>query len=153
MDARVVKHPEQVLGRVSLVVTATTSTKPVIPERVPKNVFISAVGAFRPEMAELPPGLLRRADVVVDTMEGAREEAGDLIQASAAGSFYWSRIATLGEVLLSSHKFSGPVVFKSVGDALWDLAAARVAFERTHTDPRSVRHSPREVSEEHADYG
>jgi 1-piperideine-2-carboxylate/1-pyrroline-2-carboxylate reductase [NAD(P)H] len=64
----------------------------------------------------------------VDTLEGAREEAGDLIQAAAAGAFDWSRAIDLGEVLLSSQKLRGPVVFKSVGDALWDLAAAKTAF-------------------------
>jgi 1-piperideine-2-carboxylate/1-pyrroline-2-carboxylate reductase [NAD(P)H] len=123
-EAWAVDRPEEVLHEVSLVVTATASAEPVLPE----DAFVAAVGSFRPGMAELPPGLLRRASVVVDTLEGAREEAGDLIQAAAAGAFDWSRAIDLGEVLLSSQKLRGPVVFKSVGDALWDLAAAKTAF-------------------------
>jgi ornithine cyclodeaminase/alanine dehydrogenase-like protein (mu-crystallin family) len=53
MDARVVDGPEEALDEVSLIVTATTNGDPMLPEEVPEGVFIAAVGAFDPEMAEL----------------------------------------------------------------------------------------------------
>jgi len=130
MDAEIIRNPEGALDRVSLVVTATTSREPVLPDNVPDGIFITAIGAFNPEMAELPPALISRSTVVVDTLEGAMEEAGDLIQAARAGAFRWENAIPLEAVLRESTELGGPVVFKSVGHALWDLAAARTAFLR-----------------------
>ncbi|MCA1688481.1 MAG: delta(1)-pyrroline-2-carboxylate reductase family protein [Actinobacteria bacterium] len=128
MEARVVEDPGEALEETNLVVTATTSREPVLPEVVPEGVFVAAVGAFEPEAAELPPALISRSTVVVDTLEGAREEAGDLIQAETAGAFSWENAMPLEAVLRAPERPGGTVVFKSVGHALWDLAAARTAF-------------------------
>lgn len=124
ISAQVVENPLEILDRVSLIVTATTSSTPVLPEAVPDDAFIAAVGAYRPEMAELPPSLVRRARVFVDTLEGARAEAGDLIQAGVD----WDQVRSLAQALESSPPAQGPVLFKSVGHALWDLAASRLAL-------------------------
>jgi 1-piperideine-2-carboxylate/1-pyrroline-2-carboxylate reductase [NAD(P)H] len=128
MEARAVQDPGAALDEVSLVVTATTSREPVLPEEVPEDAFVAAVGSFEPEAAELPPGLISRSTVVVDTLEGAREEAGDLIQAQRAGAFSWENATPLEDALRARERPGGTVVFKSVGHALWDLAAARTAF-------------------------
>jgi 1-piperideine-2-carboxylate/1-pyrroline-2-carboxylate reductase [NAD(P)H] len=128
MEARAVEGPGDALEEASLVVTATTSREPVLPEAVPEGVFVAAVGAFEPGAAELPPALISRSTVVVDTLEGAREEAGDLIQAETAGAFSWENAMALEDVLRAPERPEGTVVFKSVGHALWDLAAARTAF-------------------------
>jgi 1-piperideine-2-carboxylate/1-pyrroline-2-carboxylate reductase [NAD(P)H] len=128
LEARVVVDPKEVLDEVSLVVTATTSREPVLPEEVPENIFVAAVGSFEPGAAELPAGLISRSAVVVDTLEGAREEAGDLIQAKRADAFEWNSATPLEDALRASERPGGTVVFKSVGHALWDLAAARTAF-------------------------
>ncbi len=130
MDATVVEDPGAALADASLVVTATTSREPVLPGAVTEGTFVAAVGSFQPEAAELPPGLISEATVVVDTMEGAKEEAGDLIRAEEAGAFRWSDATELEEVLRGGDRPSGTVVFKSVGHSLWDLAAARTAFPR-----------------------
>ena len=119
---------EEVLDEVSMIVTATTSYEPVLPEEMPPDTFVAAVGAFNPEMAELPPGLLSEATVVVDTLEGVQEEAGDLIQAEQAGDFRWENAVQLEDALQWDNLPEGAIVFKSVGDALWDLAAARTVF-------------------------
>ena len=128
MEATVVARPEDAIGEASLVVTATTSREPVLPEGVREDAFVAAVGSFEPEAAELPPALVGRSTVVVDTMEGAREEAGDLLRAESAGAFQWEDATALEDALRFSERPAGPVVFKSVGHALWDLAAARTAF-------------------------
>ena len=130
MEAAVVVDPVEALAEVGLVVTATTSREPVLPGTVAEGTFVAAVGSFEPEAAELPPGLVSGARVVVDTMEGAREEAGDLIQAEKAGAFRWADATELEEFLCGQERPSGTVVFKSVGHSLWDLAAARTAFPR-----------------------
>ena len=128
MDAKTVERPEEALEEVSLVVTATTSREPVLPDEVPERIFVAAVGSFEPEAAELPPALISSSQVFVDTMEGAKDEAGELIQAVQAGAFRWEDATALEDVLRSSERPDGTVVFKSVGHALWDLAAARTAF-------------------------
>ncbi len=128
VQTRVVEDPKETLDEVSLVVTATTSRGPVLPEEVPDGIFVAAVGSFEPEAAELPAGLVSRSTVVVDTLEGAREEAGDLIQAQRAGAFEWDSATSLEDALRASERPKGTVVFKSVGHSLWDLAAARTAF-------------------------
>lgn len=128
LEAVVVESPEQALPEVGLIVTATTSREPVLPEAVREGTFVAAVGSFEPEAAELPPGLVSSSAVVVDTIEGAREEAGDLIRAEEAGAFRWQDATALEDALREHERPEGTVVFKSVGHALWDLAAARAAF-------------------------
>jgi ornithine cyclodeaminase len=130
MEAATVATPREALADARLVVTATTSPEPVLPDAVAGGTFVAAVGSFQPEAAELPPGLVSRSAVVVDTMEGAEEEAGDLIQAERAGAFRWSDAAELEDLLRGRERPPGTVVFKSVGHSLWDLAAARTAFRR-----------------------
>lgn len=128
MEAVVVGAPETALDEVSLVVTATTSREPVLPDAVAEGTFVAAVGSFEPEAAELPPELVSNSTVVVDTLEGAKEEAGDLIQAKKTGAFRWADATTLEEVLRGRDRPTGTVVFDSVGHSSWDLAAARTAF-------------------------
>ena len=130
MEATVVTAPEKALAEAGLVVTATTSREPVLPGAVAEGTFVAAVGSFQPEAAELPPGLVSSSTVVVDTVEGAEEEAGDLIRAEQAGAFRWADATALEEVLRGRSHHPGTVVFKSVGHSLWDLAAARTAFSR-----------------------
>jgi 1-piperideine-2-carboxylate/1-pyrroline-2-carboxylate reductase [NAD(P)H] len=130
MEAEPVEGPEEFIGDVSLIVTATTSKEPVLPEEIPDGIFVAAIGAFEPEAAELPPALVSTSRVFVDTLEGAKDEAGDLIQAQHAGAFAWEDATELEEALRSPERPEGTVVFKSVGHALWDLAAARTAFLR-----------------------
>jgi 1-piperideine-2-carboxylate/1-pyrroline-2-carboxylate reductase [NAD(P)H] len=127
-DVRVeaVSTPSEVLDNVTLIVTATTSPTPVLPAGavLRHNVFIAAIGAYTPQMAELPPDLVRRSLIYVDTIEGARYDAGDLIQADVD----WSQVTPLEDALDLPKPGRGPVIFKSVGHALWDLAAARLAI-------------------------
>ncbi|MBA3794854.1 MAG: delta(1)-pyrroline-2-carboxylate reductase family protein [Rubrobacter sp.] len=130
VEAVVVGRPEEALPEVGIIVTATTSREPVLPEGVRSGTFVAAVGSFEPEAAELPPGLISGSMVVVDTIEGAREEAGDLIRAEKAGAFSWKDATALDDALRDHELPMSTVVFKSVGNALWDLAAARAAFSR-----------------------
>ena len=109
---------ERVPSEVAFVVTATPSPTPVLPEEVPEGAFIAAVGSFRPEMREVPEALVKRAAVCCDT-EDALWEAGEL-QGLA------KPVVPLREALLGRRAEGDPVLFKSVGHALFDLAAVRV---------------------------
>ena len=125
IHAGVTDDPESSAADVTLVVTATSSDSPVLDGRyLQENAFIAAVGAFTPVMAELSAGLVHRCRLFVDTLEGARAEAGDYIQAKVD----WSRVLPLAEALHHPAPGKGPVIFKSVGHAMFDLAAARLVF-------------------------
>lgn len=125
MDAITINNPEDVLDNVSTIVTATTSFEPVISAKVNERTFIAAVGAYTPLMAELPPELLFQSRLYADTLEGAMNEAGDYIRAGVKQEL----ITPLHECLNGVEKNRGPVIFKSTGHALFDLAAAKVIFK------------------------
>lgn len=117
---------KSITEKVDVVIALTTSRVPVIPAHVPDKTLAIGVGAFRPEMAELPPGLLRQRRIVVDHLAGARTEAGDLLQANVN----WSEVMELSQLMIEKNTSAKPFVFKSVGHGAWDLAAARVALSQ-----------------------
>lgn len=129
MDAHFVENPAEAAADASLIVTATTSRTPVLTGPLRRDALVCAVGSFQPEVADLSADLIGGSRVVVDTLEAARTEAGDLIQAAAAGTWGWSAAEALGDLLTNPVPATDrPTVFKSVGHALFDLAAAHVAF-------------------------
>lgn len=116
-------HLADALPTAQAVVTLTTSLRPVLPDELPAGLLVVGVGAFTPQMAELPPALLRARRVVVDALDGARHEAGDLIQAAVV----WSGVTELVDHLDARPEGGAAPVLKTVGHAAWDLAAAHVA--------------------------
>ena len=109
-----------------VVITLTTSREPVYDEAPRPGCLVIGVGAFRPEMAEIGATTLAGSDLYADDPPGARHEAGDLLRAGVD----WSRVVSLGALLRMPADGTRPAVFKSVGTAAWDLAAARVALRR-----------------------
>lgn len=106
-------------------IALTTSKTPVLPSKLPASTLAIGVGAFRPDMAELPPQLLATRRIVVDHLTGAQHEAGDLLQAGVN----WNDVTELSQLVDQKvDPQAAPFVFKSVGHASWDLAAARVAL-------------------------
>ncbi len=125
VGGEVVANIDEAVAQADVVSCATPSTTPLFsPLSVRPGAHVNAVGAFTPEMVELPAELLRDAYVVVDEYEAAAAEAGDLIQAGRTPD------ATLAELLADAAPVinSDRTVFKSVGVAVQDVAAARVAI-------------------------
>lgn len=124
-----VDDPDRAVAEADVVCCATPATAPLFGDAaVRPGTHINAVGAFTPQMVEVPPETLHRAYVVVDDENAARVEAGDLIQADR-----FPVNATLGDVLAGRHPEIGEdvTVFKSVGIASQDVAAAVAALRRT----------------------
>jgi 1-piperideine-2-carboxylate/1-pyrroline-2-carboxylate reductase [NAD(P)H] len=128
MNVQVVADLFHIINRVRLIVTATTSYEPVLPSGAPwsNDVFVAAVGAYTSQMAELPPDLVLRSRLFADTIDGVRSDGGDFIQAGVD----WARVTPLEDALGGKVSAHGPIIFKSVGHALWDLAAAKLAVTR-----------------------
>jgi 1-piperideine-2-carboxylate/1-pyrroline-2-carboxylate reductase [NAD(P)H] len=124
VDASAIDDPAQVSEEADVIVATTNSSTPVIPPKVRLDATVIAVGAYRADMAEVPPELVRRCAVFVDTLEGARTEAGDLIQAGID----WSTVQAFANAKAGLATPDRPVLIKTVGHALWDLAAAQLAY-------------------------
>ncbi|MFA7666038.1 MAG: delta(1)-pyrroline-2-carboxylate reductase family protein [Burkholderiaceae bacterium] len=125
IDCQAIDSPAAALADSDIVITGTTSLLPLFADNPRFTGFVAAVGAFRPEMCELPPALVRRARLYIDDKPGGLHEAGDFIQAGVD----WSQVVALEDAIAGhSRPSGGPVVFKSVGQALWDLAACRLAL-------------------------
>ena len=118
-----------------IICCATLATAPILLGHwLPLGVHVDLVGSFTPEMREADDETLRRARVFVDTREGALAEAGDLIHAIEAGAMSEDDIAgDLFELTRGSRggrRFHDQItLFKSVGAALEDLAAANLALD------------------------
>lgn len=131
-------YPVQAVGDLASAVAAadciscvTTSREPLVRgEWLRPGTHLDLVGAFLPSMRETDSAAVGRARVVVDTREGALEEAGDLLFAMADGAFDADRLDTELRDLLAGRgarrDATEITLFKSVGYALEDLVAARV---------------------------
>ncbi len=126
IGGQAVRDAANAVARADIIVTATPAIAPLFPfDAVRHGAHINAVGAHTPEMVELPAELVRKAYVVVDDRTPAAVEAGDLIQAGATPD------ADMEEVLAGTARPGDQAytIFKSVGVASQDVAAARVALE------------------------
>jgi ornithine cyclodeaminase/alanine dehydrogenase-like protein (mu-crystallin family) len=116
--------------------TATPATHPVFSDQLLRpGVHINAVGSYRPEMCEIPRETVARARVIVDARAACMAEAGDLIQPIEAGLIGENHIhAEIGEVAAGASEGRASeeqiTLFKSVGNAVQDLAAASRALGR-----------------------
>ena len=109
---------------IDVFIACTTSQRPVYCEPARAGRLVIAVGSFSPAAAEIDAATVRGSRLYVDDPEGARHEAGDLIQAGVD----WTQVHPLAQALAGGGPRGGPVLLKTVGNAAWDLAAARVAM-------------------------
>ena len=122
----------EVLGHTSLVIAATTSAQPVLPDDatlLAGRHFIS-IGSFRPTMQELPDAVYRLAAHIVIDSEAAREEVGDVIAPLEKGLVTSGNVFTIGQLISGQRSIdvSRTTAYKSVGMALYDLHVARALY-------------------------
>jgi alanine dehydrogenase len=118
-----------------VICTATTSSTPVFEDAdVQPGTHINAVGAYTPQMQELPAETVVRAKVVIDHREASLAEAGDLLIPLSEGLITEDSIyAELGEIAAGQKPGRASpdeiTLFKSVGVAVQDVAAASAVLE------------------------
>ncbi|AXS39069.1 ornithine cyclodeaminase family protein [Breoghania sp. L-A4] len=116
---------------------ATLSRTPlVMGDWLSPGAHLDLVGAFTPAMRESDDAVMRKARIFVDTRAGALEEGGDLTQPLADGVITEADVtADLFELCRgekAGRRFYDQItVFKSVGTAIEDLAAAILVFLKT----------------------
>jgi alanine dehydrogenase len=128
-----------------VVVLATASATPVVErDWVGPGTHVVSVGACRPNQREMDPALVACARLVVDSRASAFQESGDIVLGVQEGCFTQSHVvAELGEVVSGGvpgrTAESEITVFKSLGLAVEDLAAAHLAFERASRQGRGAQ--------------
>jgi ornithine cyclodeaminase len=135
LPAQAVDDLEQAVREADIVSCATTATAPVVHGAwLSPGCHLDLVGGFRRSMREADDAAVGRARVFVDTYAGALAEAADIVEPLERGVI--ARADVLGELAeLVSGAVAGRTapaditLFKSVGTAIEDLAAARLLLD------------------------
>ena len=135
VTVRAVTDRRQAVGEADIISCATLSSVPLVEGAwLREGQHIDLVGAYTPKMRESDDEALRRARVYVDTRAGALKEGGDIVQPLANGVIAETDvIGDLYELSRGQRPGRAPgdvtsiTLFKSVGAALEDLAAAELA--------------------------
>jgi alanine dehydrogenase len=129
-------HPEDAVAGADIICTVTSSRDPVLMgDWIQPGVHINAVGTYGPGARELDTAAVTRSRLFVDRMESALNEAGDFLIPREEGVITDQHIlGELGDVLTG--KIPGRnspdeiTLFKSLGLAMEDLAAAHHVYEK-----------------------
>ena len=123
---------EAAVRRADIVSCATTATEPPVHGGwLRPGSHLDLVGGFTPQMREVDDTAVQAARVFVDTRAGALAEAGDLVQPLQAGLITREHVvAELADLVRGTvagrRTLAEITLFKSVGTALEDLAAAQL---------------------------
>ena len=128
------------LKEADVICTATPSKKPLFDHGdLNLGVHINAIGSFKPHMQEIPVETVINSKVIVDKIESCTVEAGDLIIPIEEGKWSFDLVhGELGQVILG--EVSGRdsdneiTLFKSVGNAIQDLALANIIMKKINND-------------------
>jgi len=128
------------LKEADVICTATPSKKPLFDHGdLNPGVHINAIGSFKPHMQEIPVETVINSKVIVDKRETCTVEAGDLIIPVEEGIWSFDLVhGELGQVI--SGEVSGRdsedeiTLFKSVGNAIQDLALANMIMKKINHD-------------------
>jgi ornithine cyclodeaminase len=132
--AQAVTDLDTALAQADIVSSATLATAPLVRgAALQPGTHLDLIGSFTPAMRESDADCFARSRVFVDTEE-ALAKSGDVIEARAAGAFADDRLqGTLAQLCRGDRAgrttHDEITLFKAVGTALEDLAAAELAFD------------------------
>jgi ornithine cyclodeaminase/alanine dehydrogenase-like protein (mu-crystallin family) len=127
IGAKATSAQEAVRGA-DVIVTVTNSKTPVLKGSWLKpGCHVNAIGACRPDWRELDDQAMKGGVIFVDSREGAAKESGDVI---LSGTKIY---AELGEALAGKvrSRANETTIFKSLGMAVEDIAAAMLVYRAT----------------------
>jgi ornithine cyclodeaminase len=136
LEVEVVDDLEPAVREADIVSCATLSATPLVQGKwLKKGTHLDLVGGFTPKMREADDDAVKKARVYVDTRAGATKEAGDITQPLKSGALKKDGIhADLFELCREEKKGRGGnmqiTLFKSVGTAIEDLAAAMLVYQQ-----------------------
>lgn len=136
LDAEAAPSAQAAVDGAAIVCTVTASPEPVLQGTwLRDGSHVNAVGASQPANRELDTEAVRRSRLFVDRRESAVNEAGDYLIPLREGAIGEGHIvAEIGEVAagLAAGRGSSDEItlFKSLGLAIEDLAAARWVYQQ-----------------------
>jgi ornithine cyclodeaminase/alanine dehydrogenase-like protein (mu-crystallin family) len=140
-----VDKPEIVAQDRQIVITATSAKDPVLlGEWLSPGAHVSAVGSNMLMKREIDDTVVSRSDVIVlDSIEQARIEAGDLLPVIERRLFRWEKAIELHQIVsgASPGRTSGSQItlFKSLGVALEDVAVATLVYHKALANNAGIR--------------
>jgi len=136
VQASAENNPDTVVENSDIIATATTSPTPVFNGHLLRpGTHINAIGAFTPSTREVDTAAVSTSKIVVDSIEAALEEAGDILIPLREGAIRREDIrAELGEIVTGKKEGRSSendrTLFKSVGLGIQDAAVARLVFQK-----------------------
>ena len=135
IDVHAVPTAEAAVREADVICCSTTSSEPVFDAAwVGPGAHVNGIGAYRLGMVEMPPEVMARAEVVaVDSREAAMAEAGDVVAAVERGLVSEDDLVEVGSIgrdWVGTRPVDAITVFKSVGLAIQDVAAAELITAR-----------------------
>lgn len=132
IDAEAALTASGAMRGVQVASTITSAAVPFVEETAVEDLsHINVCGGNNPEHSEITAGAVGTFETIaVDDLPQAKTEYGDLIQAEAAGTFYWGKAVELKEIISGRVKPKGKTMFKSGGAALEDVAVASVVYDK-----------------------
>ena len=136
IEIHVVNNVSELVNEADIIITATTSYTPVLPDI--ENEFIGklliGIGSYQPQMREFSDAVYQNLDMLyIDTLD-AIYESGDVIDPIQNNWITESQVIPFSKVITNKVKptFSEfhPTVFKSTGMALFDLIVGQVIYEK-----------------------
>ena len=136
VDASVASSVAEACRGAAIVCTVTAAREPILGrDAIALGTHINAVGSSAPAMRELTSDLLAQCRIVVDTVEGATTEAGEIVAAMADGTLPASpsltRLCDIASGSARGRRSHDEItLFKSLGMAIEDVACASIAVDR-----------------------
>ena len=134
-DIKALSSSAAALKGADIICTATNSVKPVISfDYLKQGAHVNAVGSFQPTMQEIDSKTIASSLVVVDSLESALVETGDIIIPLDKGLIKKQHIcAEIGEIINGTKKGRSSsdqlTFFKSCGVAVQDVVTAGIALK------------------------
>lgn len=102
------------------------------------------MGGANAYASELDDAAIRRADVIaVDSIAQAKVECGELLMPVSRGLLLWEQVSELWQVVGGAkpgrRSIDDVTLFKSLGMAMWDMAAGKAAYDRAVAQGVGVR--------------
>ncbi|MDP9391689.1 MAG: ornithine cyclodeaminase family protein [Actinomycetota bacterium] len=128
---------DEALRAADVVVCATSARVPLFDSSLLRgDAVVVAVGSHEPDARELDAGLLGRATVVVEDVDTALREAGDVVLAIAEGTLTAGDLVPMRDLVTGAviPPANHPLVFKSVGMSWEDLVVAEAVLAEGAAD-------------------
>jgi ornithine cyclodeaminase len=120
--------PNAAMLRDAAIICTVTNARQALFEAddVHPEAHINAIGAYRPDMCELPAALLKGAAIFADSKIPVAREAGDLLAAFGSAEQVAAHLRAIGDLIITPlpARPKGRTVYKAVGNAGQDLHAA-----------------------------